>query len=385
MAHPHAHSKHHRRPARSARLAVLVVAAVALAGTVVALVSRTADATQATATTTTMTTPRVAPVPFGVAAISPTDGSTDVTSDAVLTVRFTRPLAPGSPMPTLSPATPGNWEQLTPTTVAFVASQPWIPASKVDIAIPDGPQGVTGRLGGTLTQPVTAHFTVAAGSTLRLQQLLAQLGYLPVSFAATAPLASPQEAAQPQEGSFAWRWAEPASLVSLWTPGSPNTITKGAVMAFEARHHLRTDGSPGPAVWSALLADAAAGSATSDPYNYVYVSRPVPQKVTIYSNGAPVYTTPANTGIAAAPTDIGTFPVYLRYESQTMTGTNPDGSRYSDPGIPWVSYFSRGDALHGFVRGSYGWPQSVGCVELPPANAKIVYPLTPIGTLVTVS
>jgi lipoprotein-anchoring transpeptidase ErfK/SrfK len=111
----------------------------------------------------------------------------------------------------------------------------------------------------------------------------------------------------------------------------------------------------------------------------------VPQKVTIYSNGAPVYTTPANTGIAAAPTDIGTFPVYLRYESQTMTGTNPDGSKYSDPGIPWVSYFSRGDALHGFVRGSYGWPQSVGCVELPPANAKIVYPLTPIGTLVTVS
>lgn len=385
MAHPHAHSKHHRRPTWTARLAVLVVAVIAVVGTVVALVGRTSNATRATDTTTTVTSPKDVPTPFGVAAISPTDGSTNVTSDAVVTVRFTRPLAPTSPMPTLSPATPGSWEQLTPTTVAFVASQPWTPASTVDVAIPHGPQGVTGRLGGTLTQPVTAHFTVATGSTLRLQQLLAQLGYLPVSFAATAPLASPQEAAQPQEGSFAWRWAEPASLVSLWTPGTANTITKGAVMAFEAHHHLRTDGAPGPAVWSALLADAAAGSATSDPYNYVYVSRPVPQKVTIYSNGAPVYTTPANTGIAAAPTDIGTFPVYLRYESQTMTGTNPDGSKYSDPGIPWVSYFSRGDALHGFVRGSYGWPQSVGCVELPPANAKIVYPLTPIGTLVTVS
>ena len=69
--------------------------------------------------------------------------------------------------------------------------------------------------------------------------------------------------------------------------------------------------------------------------------------------------------MAAAPTASGTFPVYLRYKVTTMSGTNPDGSKYSDPGIPWVSYFNGGDALHGFVRGSYGTPQSVGCVELP--------------------
>ena len=37
-----------------------------------------------------------------------------------------------------------------------------------------------------------------------------------------------------------------------------------------------------------------------------------------------------------------------------MSGTNPDGSHYSDPGVPWVSYFNGGDALHGFLRASYG-------------------------------
>ena len=68
-----------------------------------------------------------------------------------------------------------------------------------------------------------------------------------------------------------------------------------------------------------------------------------------------------------------------------MTGTNPDGSHYSDPGIPWVSYFNGGDALHGFVRSSYGFPQSDGCVEMPPDHAEVVFPYTPIGTLVTVS
>jgi lipoprotein-anchoring transpeptidase ErfK/SrfK len=138
-------------------------------------------------------------------------------------------------------------------------------------------------------------------------------------------------------------------------------------------------------VWEQLLTDAAAGTADASPYNYVYVSKTIPETVTVYSNGAPVYSTRANTGVAAAPTASGTFPVYQRYRVTTMTGTNPDGSKYSDPGIPWVSYFNGGDALHGFVRGSYGTPQSDGCVEMPPANAAVVYPLTPIGTLVTVS
>jgi len=68
----------------------------------------------------------------------------------------------------------------------------------------------------------------------------------------------------------------------------------------------------------------------------------------------------------------------------TMTGTNPDGSKYSDPGIPWVSYFNGGDAIHAFTRASFGTPQSLGCVELPLADAQQVWPYTPIGTLVTV-
>ena len=82
--------------------------------------------------------------------------------------------------------------------------------------------------------------------------------------------------------------------------------------------------------------------------------------------------------MAAAPTADGTFPVYASAtRSTTMSGTNPDGSHYVDPGIPWVSYFNGGDALHGFVRASYGFPQSDGCVEMPPANAAVVFPLHP--------
>ncbi len=162
-------------------------------------------------------------------------------------------------------------------------------------------------------------------------------------------------------------------------------LTKGAVMTFENTHGMTTDGQAGPAVWTALLADAAAGKVDSAAYNYVYVSKALPQRVTVYSNGAAVYTTLANTGVAGADTAVGTFPVFEHLTVTTMSGTNPDGSKYHDPGIPWVSYFNGGDALHGFVRPGYGYPQSNGCVEMPPANAAVVYPYTPIGTLVTVA
>ena len=68
-----------------------------------------------------------------------------------------------------------------------------------------------------------------------------------------------------------------------------------------------------------------------------------------------------------------------------MSGTNVDGTKYVDPGIPWVSYFNGGDALHGYIRASYGFPQSNGCVEMPYSEAEAVWPYTPVGTLVNVA
>jgi peptidoglycan hydrolase-like protein with peptidoglycan-binding domain len=325
------------------------------------------------------------PVQFSVTSTAPAAGTSGVPTDATVSVQFSLPLDPNSATPTLTPAVAGTWREIAPDTLAFVASAPLVPSTTETLTIPGGHGGVTSSTGKTLSRSSTVSFTVAPGSTLRLQQLLAQLGYLPVSFTPARPLSAPQEAAQAQEGSFSWRWSEPASLVGLWTAGSDNTVTKGAVMAFESQHNMKTDGLPGPAVWQQLLSDAAGGTVDTSPYNYVYVSKSLPETATVYSNGAAVYSTRANTGVAGAPTASGTFPVYLRYKVTTMSGTNPDGSKYVDPGIPWVSYFNGGDALHGFVRGSYGYPQSDGCVEMPPANAAVVYPLTPIGTLVTVS
>jgi len=350
----------------------------------------------ATAATTVFVLTRVKPAPAGAAstkppealqvvASSPAPDATGVAPDAALSVDFTVPLANDTPVPSLNPPVAGQWVQTAPNVLAFDATAPLPPGATVSLTVPDGPDGVRGASGQTLADPLTTRFTVAPMSTLRLQQLLAQLGYLPLTFTPSSSPASGIEAASPQVGTFAWRFTMPSTFSSLWSPGEPNVVTQGAVMAFEDQEQLATDGVAGPKVWSALLQAAAANQVDTDAdYDWADVSTSLPEHVDIWRNGRIAYTTVANTGIEAAPTELGTWPVYARYTSTTMSGFNPDGSHYSDPGVPWVSYFHGGDALHGFVRSSYGYPQSLGCVELPPANAEVVYPYTPLGTLVTV-
>jgi L,D-transpeptidase catalytic domain len=216
-------------------------------------------------------------------------------------------------------------------------------------------------------------------------------GYLPLRWHASGrevartPSAEAQAAVDVPDGDFSWRYGNtPHQLQALWSAGHENTITRGALMKFEDENGLTVDGLPGAAVWHKLIENAIAGKRLRSGYSYVYVHREIPQTLTLWHNGHTVLTAPANTGISGAETEAGTFPVFEHLPETTMSGTNPDGSHYEDPGIKWVSYFNGGDALHNFDRASFGTPQSLGCVELPLAASAQIYPYTPIGTLVTI-
>jgi peptidoglycan hydrolase-like protein with peptidoglycan-binding domain len=232
---------------------------------------------------------------------------------------------------------------------------------------------------------------VAPASFLRLEQLLAQEGYLPLDWTPAGEAVEPTmrrelaAAVDPPPGRFEWRYpSTPPELQALWKTGEPNTIVRGAVMMFQHDHRLTVDAIAGPKVWAAAISDAVAGKRRSGGYSYVYVHREVPQLLTLWHNGKVVLTSPGNTGVPAAPTALGTWPVFEHIPVGRMRGTNPDGTHYDDPGIRWISYFHGGEALHAFNRASFGTPQSLGCVELPLAAAARVWPYTPIGTLVTI-
>ena len=329
------------------------------------------------------------PAPLTVTSVFPADHAGTVAYASTITVSFSAPLAASSPPPSLSPPLTGSWTRSGPQSFTFTPSNPMVPGTLVHVSAAVGPGGILGASGQQLTAPFASSFTVAPGSTLRLQQLLAQLGYLPVQFSQPLTAEATTAAAvslAPQAGAFTWRFANtPTQLEALWTAGAANVITQAAVMRFENDQGLATDGVAGPLVWAALLKAVAGREVTSQPYDYLIATETLPETLYVWREGHVIYQSPANTGVAAAATPFGTWPVYLRYTATTMSGTNPNGSYYNDPGVPWVSYFYEGDAVHGFVRSQYGFPQSDGCVELPVANAASVFPLDPLGTLVTVT
>jgi peptidoglycan hydrolase-like protein with peptidoglycan-binding domain len=326
--------------------------------------------------------------------VSPAQGAQQVSYSPVVTIRLSAPLAAASPLPSFSPSVPGAWSAAGDELV-FRPSGAFGPYTTVHLTIPGGAGGLREAGGETLPATVTSSFTVAGGSVLRLQQLLAELGYLPVTFVAAGrshepaidaePTTADEVDPSPLAGQFEWRYPDtPASLEQLWSPDRYTVVTRGAVMAFESAAGLGVDGDAGRLVWQALLHAVASRQVDRTPYAYIVVSENLPETLTVWAGGRDVLSFPANTGIPQAPTAKGTFTVYARYLTTTMSGRNPDGSKYSDPGIPWVAYFNGGDAIHGFWRPGYGYPQSLGCVELVPSDAEQVWPYDQLGTLVTV-
>jgi peptidoglycan hydrolase-like protein with peptidoglycan-binding domain len=335
--------------------------------------------------------------PLQLLSVTPAAGARGVNGAAPIRVRFSAPLAANSPMPRLKPGIAGSWRAAGNSAV-FTPAAGYFQGTRVSVTIPGGSSGMISAAGaaagsgGTLASPVTESFTTGSFKTLRLQQLLAQLGYLPMTWTATPGSAiSPgnanaqlSAAYSPPAGTFSWQGGYPSTLKHQWRAGSGNMLDVGAVRAFESVHGLTMDGSAGRAVWSRLLTAVAKGQRNPNGYTYALASQYSPENLKIWHNGRLVLNSPANTGIPAAPTADGTFPVYQRYYYQVMKGTNPDGSKYADP-VYYVAYFNGGDAVHYFSRGSYGWYQSLGCVELPWDEAKKAWPYLTYGSLVTVT
>jgi lipoprotein-anchoring transpeptidase ErfK/SrfK len=339
-----------------------------------------------------------------VAAADPAPGSVRAGLDSPITLTFDEPVARalGTARPRVSPATAGSWTEPDPNTLVFTPQSPGFgPGAAVTVSFDRPVTVVGGSLAGSVAVSGSYQFAVTQASVLRLQQILAQLHYLPLNFTPAPGIRSPTTVADevatlgsPLKGSFSWRWpSTPASLQAQWQPGSPTVMVKGALMAFMAATESssyngytaddETVDQLADASWKALLRAAAANKVDPEPYSYVDVSETLPETLTVWENGRTVLTSPTNTGIPEEPTALGTYPVYVRYTFNYMTGFNPDGSYYDDP-VYWINYFNGGDAVHGFVRASYGYPQSLGCVELPIQTAQVAFNHLAIGDLVTV-
>jgi len=327
---------------------------------------------------------KIAAEPLRLVSITPGADARAANGAAGVTVTYNKPLTASDPLPTLKPAVAGSWTRQGDTAV-FTPTAGYPAGTKVTVS-------AVAEQGKTTDRSTSSSFTTGKYSTLRLQEILSQLGYLPLTWTPAAGASVPGDSAQgqlaaaydPPAGSFSWQPGYPSSLHSLWAQGSDNLVDSGAITGFEADHQLTVTETVTKTVWASLLKAAATDDRNTSGYSYAIADQVLPEHLTIWHDGQQRLVTPANTGISVSPTEVGTFPVYLKLPFQIMSGTNPDGSHYADP-VEWVSYFNGGDAVHYYPRGSYGWNQSLGCVELPWNTSHQAYDLLPYGTLVTVT
>ena len=333
-------------------------------------------------------------VPLSVVSVTPASHARGVNGASPIVIHFSTPLAADSPMPSVQPRVRGSWQGGGTDTLQFVPRGSFRQDTKVTVTIPGGTQGVQSAHGALLVHTAKIHFTTGDYQPQRLVQLLAQLGYLPLNWTPAPGVISPaatdtagqiRAAYSPPAGQYTWQSGYPSELHTFWQHGSlTSLIVKGAVMAFEADHAMTMDGQVGPLVWQTLLRAVHAGQNDTHGYTYAIARESNPETLTIWHNGEIVQHSRANTGISVAPTTLGTAPVYLRYRNQIMRGRNPDGTKYADP-VQYVAYFRSGEAVHYFPRSTYGWPQSLGCVELNLTDAAHAWPYLTFGSLVTVA
>ena len=96
---------------------------------------------------------------------------------------------------------------------------------------------------------------------------------------------------------------------------------------------MTADGVAGPQVWKALIGAVIKHQNNSFGYTFVTVSEASPETESTWHNGKTVSrasSTPASRRRRrrSAPSPCTST------LSVTMSGTNPDGSHYSDPGVP---------------------------------------------------
>jgi peptidoglycan hydrolase-like protein with peptidoglycan-binding domain len=365
--------------------ALVVVLAVAGAATATALTHH--GGIGSLLTTASPTAPAPPPAPLSPTRIVHLPPSTIVNGTSALGVTLSAPPASNSPRPTIRPAVPGTWSD-SANTELFTPSSTLAPCSTYTLTVwADTIATGHSRVG----HRHVLSLKVACPPLAGLQQILARLGYLGAKLHPTYKVHLPhgpetrREAAIQAYRPFRGRLAPDPSDAPPVRMGELDETTKGALEIFQANHGLEVTGEPNAATWQKAIIVAELDHRNPQPYTWVSVTESLPETLEVHRGDHVALSTPANTGVAGAETEQGIFPIYARYTSTTMTGTNPDGSHYSDPGVPWVNYFNGGDAVHGFIRGSYGSPQSNGCVELPISTAGEVFPMLNIGDIVWVT
>ncbi len=227
-----------------------------------------------------------------------------------------------------------------------------------------------------ITDPRFVH----SGLVLRVKDLESASPPPQASGASAAPAAAPTNDAREQYtvlpgdylstigSKLGMSWLAIAAINGI---SNPDSLRAGAVLQVPTREEAARYGPVRPA--------------RVDPGAHIGVGRELvivlsTQTAYAYKDGVLQRSAIISSGLPDTPTVQGNFKITRKTPSRHMVG--PD---YDLPGVPWVSYFYAGYAIHGtYWHNNFGTPMSHGCVNMTTPDAKWFYDFAPVGTPVHV-
>ena len=172
--------------------------------------------------------------------------------------------------------------------------------------------------------------------------------------------------------------SDPGTLAPSFTPSFTPTITASFTPSFTP-------------TFTASPTYTAAPTDTPVPYDAIVIPSGVggerwidvdisAQRVIAYEGSTPVGYFIVSTGVAAHPTVIGLFRIYVKLRYDLMVGPG-----YYLPNVPYVMYFYEGYSFHGtYWHHNFGTPMSHGCVNMRTEDAEWLYNWASVGTVVNI-
>ncbi|MBI2019232.1 L,D-transpeptidase [Candidatus Daviesbacteria bacterium] len=155
-------------------------------------------------------------------------------------------------------------------------------------------------------------------------------------------------------------------------------------LAYSYKQSLRSDDLKESLAKSSNQDQAVLGTTTeSGEEKWIEVSL-AEQKLRAWEGNKLVMEFPISSGLWA-PTPKGTFNIWHKTRSQTMSGGSKElGTYYYLPNVPHNIFFHKGYAIHGaYWHNNFGHPMSHGCVNSPLASVAKLFewagPVVPAG------
>jgi lipoprotein-anchoring transpeptidase ErfK/SrfK len=157
---------------------------------------------------------------------------------------------------------------------------------------------------------------------------------------------------------------------------TPVELTPGLLQAAIVEDTPTSEYAP-PALPAPVQPPDVAAAANGEHWIDVDLSR---QMVYAYAGDTLMNSFLVSTGTWQTPTVTGTYHIWIKLRSTTMTGPG-----YYLPNVPYTMYFYKGYGLHGtYWHNNFGTPMSHGCVNLSIPDSEWLYNFSSVGTTVNV-